>query len=169
MAFSPAAQATKSYVDGGRIASDYVTEVHNIPITWARSAAPAVSVGTCTATLKKAGRFWSLEMPAFQLSGITTAGSYILGTYTDTKLLFGAAATVWDAFSNIVDLANWGAAGASQGVFKITHAAGVVTITSDMNIDNTTKAFSAYSQTALAPGDMHSYNVAIFPIDPTAV
>jgi hypothetical protein len=94
---------SRSYVDGIRTTADVPTEVHKITMTWVEEAAPATAIGTCVATLKKSSTFWKLEVPAFQITGMSTAGGgghTVYATFTDTNLLFGASATTWQSLTS---------------------------------------------------------------------
>ena len=165
--------ATTGYVTGFRTTADAVTEVHIVPLTWYKTSTYPVSLGTCNATLKKMSTFWRLEVPAFQLTGITVGGAdAVFAEYNDTtSLIFGTAATVWSAYSNLLQTGNVSAA-AAQGFFKLDHAstgAGIVRITPCITVNDGTKATSAYSQFGFGPGDLHVYTEMVFEIQAVAV
>lgn len=166
--------ATLGYAAGFRTTSDAVLEVHNVPLTWYKTAGPTV-LGTCTAVLKKMANFWRLEVPAFQLTGITVGGANaVYAVYNDnTSLIFGTAATTWSAYSNLVETGNVSAA-AAQGFFWLDHAspaagAGNVRVCPFLTVNNTTKAVTEYSQFGFGPGDLHVYTEMLFEIQPVAV
>lgn len=164
--------ATTGFINGVREASDIVTEMHNITFTWYEAGAPAVSLGTCTARLKKMKTYWRLEVPATHLSAVTInpagAGHDVYATFTDTDLLFGAAATVWSAYSNLTQLGNFTSA-THQGWVKLTHAAGVLTIIPEITVTAGTTAAYHDNQMNPAGGDMHVYNGVVFEIHAVAV
>jgi hypothetical protein len=149
-------------------------EKHTITFSWIRTS-DLVVLGTCNATLKKMSTYWRLEVPAFQLTGITVAGGDdVYAKYDDTtSLLFGTAATVWMAYSNLIQTGNVSAA-TGQGFFKLDHSstgAGIVRILPYITVNDGTKATSAYvgAQFAFGPGDLHVYTEMVFEIQAVAV
>lgn len=165
--------ATTGYVQGFRTTADPVMEIHNVPLTWYKTSTYPVSLGTCTATLKKMSTFWRLEVPALQLTGITVAGAEpIFAEYNDTtSLLFSTAATVWSAYSNLTETGNVSAA-LAQTIFKLDHAstgAGIVRITPFLTFRDADKVTEEYSQFGFGPGDLHVYTEMMFEIQAVAV